>query len=259
MYSRPELPERVASVFPPTQQGTLPDEEDRIARAMFRLSQISPTPTTTMAVEYFLEAKVDFLEAELERVKDAKNMLNEDRKAQQMTDSEFIEELEPYLAHFRETNLELRVAERQRRAFLADVGAEYTTMRRWQDNPEIDSETLEDAYQTVMHARLSAEQMSACVPKIVWKSSQSKFKQDVLDHYCPREAYMVEYGYAWCHIIQRLCPLVRAVHIAPKLLAGDELAHLFGDQGGVFDDVRNGKSVIGAAAYVQLISAIGQV
>ncbi|KAL3487437.1 hypothetical protein BJX62DRAFT_191668 [Aspergillus germanicus] len=113
-------------------------------------------------------------------------------------------------------------------------------MRRWADNPEIDSETLEDAYQTVMHARLGLELMSACVPKSVWKSNQSKFKQDVLNHYCPREAYMVQYGYAWCHIIQRLCPLVRAVHIVPKLLAGDELAHLFGDQRGVFDDVRNG-------------------
>jgi hypothetical protein len=109
-----------------------------------------------MAVTFFLEAKVDFLEAEMERVKEVKDMLNEDRKAQQMTDSELVEELEPYLAHFRETNLELRVAKRQRRAFQADVEAEYTTMRRWQDNPEIDSEVLEDAYQTVMHARLSA-------------------------------------------------------------------------------------------------------
>jgi hypothetical protein len=178
-------------------------------------------------------------------------MLNEVRKAQQMTDSEFVEELEPYLAHFRETNRELRIAKRQRRTFQADVEAEYTTMRRWEGNPEIDSEFLADAYQTFMHARLGAELMGARVPKSVWRSNQSKFKQDVLNHYCPREAYMVQYGYAWCHIIQRLCPLVRAVHIVPKLLAGDQLAHLFGDQGRVFDDVRNGKSVISAVAYVQ--------
>ncbi|KAL3465565.1 hypothetical protein BJX64DRAFT_285496 [Aspergillus heterothallicus] len=202
---RPEIPERISSLLSNSRCDQLVTQKQRSVSAQSKLSQISQKSSETTVTE-FLEAKAESLQAELELIKCHKAAFEEVREKQDITDSEFVESIEPYLSNFRATFQELHVSKRQGRTFHADLEDEYVKKRHRSSEPS-NTGLLERAYQS-----------------------------DVIKFYCPAASEDM----AWCHIMGKWHHKVKAAHIVPKLLTGNELAHLFGDEESVFDDKRNG-------------------
>lgn len=182
-------------------------------------------------VSEFLEAKAASLQAELEFIKCQLAAYDVVRESEKMTSADFVEVIQPYLANFRSASQELHITKRQGRTFHADVEDEYATKRQRFDEPS--NALLKRAYQTVMVERI----MLASAKQSRREFSQSDFRKDVLAYYCPAACD----GVAWCHILGRAHHKVKAAHIVPKILTGDEIAHLFGDEESVFVDRRNGE------------------
>lgn len=117
------------------------------------------------------------------------------------------------------------------------------------------------AHQDALRGELSAGSLSAEVisAAVHWskvaasgrktrKLEKAQFCKDVIEHL--NAAYKLEQPgstkkvlLVWCHLTGWQQPeLVKAAHIVPKYLHGDELVHLFGDKEIVLSSPLNGKS-----------------
>ncbi|KAJ0421585.1 hypothetical protein BJY00DRAFT_106979 [Aspergillus carlsbadensis] len=193
MEEYPQIPERVSSLLSKATQSALLQQRQRSISAISRLSEVSQMTSVT-AVSDFLEAKVASLQAELDHVKCEKSALDEIRDSQHLTESQFVEELEPYLARVRSKTQELRITKRQGRTFAADMEEEVGNKRQRTASPDIG--LVERAYQAVLVQRV----MSASAKQKGRKFSQSKFRKDVINYYSPEpptiRVCMVPYPWA---------------------------------------------------------------
>lgn len=78
------------------------------------------------------------------------------------------------------------------------------------------------------------------------RNEQAEFRQSVLECYGALKQYPGE-DKAWCHVTGYWWPkeLVKAAHLVPKLLTGNELAFLFGVKELILHDPKNGLSLHG--------------
>jgi len=124
---------------------------------------------------------------------------------------------------------ELRILKRQKKTLQDEITEET-------GNPSL--ERLENAYASVLLRRVSA---SAAVQKKENFNSQ-KFRNSLLTYYDANEP--ADGGRVWCVVMGWENPKhVKAAHIVPKVMEGDEVANMFGDKGnaGLRYDPKNGK------------------
>ncbi|KAL4788728.1 hypothetical protein BJX76DRAFT_3880 [Aspergillus varians] len=238
MSNPPVIPERISSLMPPNRQLALSQQRLRSTSAMTRVSQMS----SNSAVSEFLEAKFSTMQAELDWIRCATDGLNEAKAQSLLTDTEFVEELQPILDAFRKTTKTLTVHKRHERTLEDDLDEQTATKRQRTAGEEPDPDFLHRAYASTMVSRV----MAASAKQRVTKFDQSKFKREVIKYYTPEENIRTEH--VWCHILGKWVyhKGVKAAHIVPKSLSGDELAHLFGVGEILLEDPRNGITLLSA-------------
>jgi hypothetical protein len=97
---------------------------------------------------------------------------------------------------------------------------------------------LERAYASTIVPRV----MGASAKQKKSSFNQSEFRKRVIDFY-KAAMDMEDHKMAYCHLAG-WCPSeqVKAAHLVPKSLSGEEIAHLFGSDEVVITDPRNGKN-----------------
>jgi hypothetical protein len=155
-------------------------------------------------------------------------------------DVEFITALKPLMTSARSTSDHLKFLSNQRKAIQDDL-EELPPVKR-QRQGELDVEFLERAYTATICPKVMSA--SAKVPKERDEHGRSfnasNFKRDVCLYYdIPKDEFE-----GHCHVIGFTdAKLIKAAHLVPKSLRGDEIAHLFGVGAIVSSDPRNGEFV----------------
>jgi hypothetical protein len=221
--------------MPATTQNAL-DQRSRDVSAASDMSNLS----MESKVSDFLEQKIRLHRASIDYMRDyahglrhamSEDQLRKDEYDQEMTDVD--KEIEPAVR-------ELSALHAQRRTMEQDLVQSYEDSgpkpKRQRGYPEPSPEFMERAYASTVVSRV----MAASKQKRR-RFDQSQFRKDVIKHLdadtdpegCQR---------VWCHLSGWLPKeRIKAAHLVPKCLHGDELTFLFGVGEVVLSDPRNGR------------------
>lgn len=183
----------------------------------------------------FLESKIREYNCDLAYIKCAHEGLLDALNANLISAPEFTEALLPFMASARTVSQELKTLSRQRKIMEEDLEEEASNKRRRQGEPDV--ELLERAYVDSIMPKV----MSATAKQKKDKDFQehrfnaSNFKRDVTTY------YGISKGTAYCHLSGEWNARdVKAAHLVPRSLTGDEISHLFGVRKILLSDPRNG-------------------
>ncbi|KAF9253734.1 hypothetical protein DTO027I6_2749 [Penicillium roqueforti] len=227
MFRRPDIPRNAFAIMPLDRQRALLRKQ---AREM----------TTTRSVSEFLEGKIRDYRMDLDYISCAHDGLLEVLDNEKITTSEFITALKPLMTSARRTSDHLKFLSNQRKAIQDDL-EELPPVKR-QRQGELDVEFLERAYTATICPKVMSA--GAKVPKerdeYGRSFNASNFKRDVCLYYdIPKDEFE-----GHCHVIGSTdAKSIKAAHLVPKSLRGDEIAHLFGVGAIVSSDPRNALSL----------------
>jgi hypothetical protein len=188
------------------------------------------------SVSDFLEAKIKGYQTELDYLEAYKESLIAARESETITTDQYKESSDEAFQSFYQVSQDLRVLKRQHKIIKEDLEDEIVKRQR-NDNNEPGIDFLERAYADTIVPRVMG---SVSKQKKQKKFNQSAFRKAVLKYYSAGDE---EKGVAYCHLLGwEPKERVKAAHLVPKCLSGNEIAHLFGTK--YFDvklDPRNGK------------------
>ncbi|KAJ9252121.1 hypothetical protein DTO207G8_4954 [Paecilomyces variotii] len=243
MSRRPSIPERYSSLMSEDRQKTLRSKQRHFnfsqTPAFSRLSAASST------VSEFLEDKIESYQLEIDYLRAYKDGLHEARAAHTIDDADYKTELYSVLDDMKLAYGDLQLIKRQRSILEDDLEDELREKHR-KDDVGPDQDFLERAYANAIVPRV----MRALSKQKKAKFNRSDFRRDVLefysavqvqDHNGKREEFA-----AYCHLTGwEDSGCVKAAHLVPKSLAGEEIGYLFGTKELVRFDPRNGISLHG--------------
>ncbi|EEQ32089.1 hypothetical protein McanCB56680_005637 [Microsporum canis] len=241
----PEIPPRVSSklpllrhkystILPQNQQERL---EKKYSRVVGTASNASRSSIET-SVSEFLERKIDALTAGLDYYEEYQNGLRSALNRKDLTEEDYRNELITLDKQYTPAIRELKIIKRQFRTIEADVEEEREVdLKRQKCAKDANLDFLERAYTATMVTRV----MGASSLKSSSSFSQKEFRKGVIKYLgAKNDSEGTER--AWCHItgMWHDSDNIKAAHIVPKALRGDELKHLFGVGEVVLEDPRNG-------------------
>lgn len=185
-------------------------------------------------VSEFLEDKIKSNEFEMDYLKTYQEGLHVAHTGEKITSEQFQTEMGTVLGNFCSVNKNLRVLKRQRKIIEEDIEDEVEHHKRERgEDQEPDVSFLERAYTNTIVPRVmgdSAKQRKS-------KFDQKAFRTDVMEYYGAQHGEA-----AYCHLTGwHYSKAVKAAHLVPKSLNGDEVSYIFGVGELVLSDPRNGK------------------
>ena len=236
MDKTPPIPERYSSLMPTDRRDRLGEQRQRHTS---HASQLSAMSTASSTVSEFLEEKIKLCQGELDYMKSYKEGLHEAKCSEKLDRHRHQEELDRVLANYQPRSEELKILKRQRRIVHDDLEDEIAGSKRpREEGNDPDVGFLERAYTNAIVPRI----MSATSKQKKSKFRQSEFKRAVLDYYGARDEGCES---IWCHLTGWREPeMVKAAHLVPKSLSGEEISYLFGVGEIVLYDPRNGKYIM---------------
>lgn len=235
----PEIPERrssknvlrlsrYSSLMSETTQASLKAKSTRTASIASDVSAMSADST----VSNFLERKIRLHKSSIEYIRSYQDGLREALMSDKLRPLQYEREMAELDEESEDTRHELQIFERQGRTLGLDIEEWYDShaTKRQKTSSEPSTEFMERAYGAVMVPRIMAN------AKQNRKFNKTKFRSEVIQFYNAD---------GWCHISGgQDDKYIRAAHLVPKCLRGDELTHLFGAGEVVLSDPSNGEWAI---------------
>ena len=225
------IPDCYLSLMPHGHQKMLNEQH----RSISRVTQHSVTSAASSTVSEFLEGRIKSNELEMDYLKMYQEGLYIAHRGGKIPSEQFQAGIGTVLGNFRSVNKNLRVLKRQRKIIEEDIEDEVEHHKRERgEDQEPDVSFLERAYTNTIVPRVmgaSAKQRKSS------KFDQKAFRTDVMEY------YGAQHGDAtYCHLTGwHYSKAVKAAHLVPKSLNGDEVPYIFGVGELVLSDPRNGK------------------
>ncbi|KAJ5901536.1 hypothetical protein N7495_002064 [Penicillium taxi] len=228
------LPKRVSSLMTPNRRASLAALQTRCESRASNLSDISQSLCET-TVSDFMAAKILQLEDPTSYIANVKAGLDEVKDSGAINNTEYYQQIEPWIRTLRSRSSTLNVLKRQRKVLTEEFDDAVAEKRQRIDGP-LDEGLLERAYRDMILQRV----MSATGKQPVQKFSQSDFKKKVNEYYNVSDGEMTH-----CHVLGRWINKVhvKVAHLIPKSMSPNELAHIFGDCDVVTSIPQNGLSL----------------
>ena len=241
-----KLPNRYSTLMPTKTCETLNYQ----LRAVSNASDIS-TLSVDSNVSDFLEKKIILRKSSLEYINTYWSGLYDALNARKLQGTEYYQEMQHIDKKQKPILEELEILEQQSRMLSQDIieqyhdSAEEESQKRRKTDAEPSLEFMERAYSSTIVGRV----MAAC-KQGPGNFNQSKFRKEVLRFYNansdPSHTRRV-----WCHLTGwATSKNVKAAHLVPRSLRGDELQYLFGDGRVILKDPKNGKFVLSCNAVI---------
>ncbi|KAJ5496896.1 hypothetical protein N7463_008883 [Penicillium fimorum] len=180
-------------------------------------------PQTSRSISDFLELKIRDYKIDLDYIQCAHEGLLRALDANALTGPEYVTALQPFMKSARSASQELKTFSRQRKILEEHFEEQAIVKRQRQGEPDV--EILERAYiETILPKVMSA---TAKLPKnktiVGSQFNTCNFKRNVNKYYgIPEKAGL-------CHLMGNWdLADIKAAHLVPKSLSGDEIAYLFG-------------------------------
>jgi hypothetical protein len=219
---RPSIPTQFSNLMAKTRQETLEKKE-----AQYRSVSQASCMSVGSTVSEIMENKVAILDAELDYLKTYRNGVIDLHAVDSEIKDELMEDIRASRKRMRSLESELAVLKRQKKIIRDDL-----------DESVPKHETVQDAYASVLCHKV----MTASSKQKGKKFDQEQFRNAVSQYY---ETLRSQDGqrFKWCHVLRKWYQAqdVKAAHLVPKSLAGDELSYLFGVGEAILSDPRNGK------------------
>ncbi|KAK2753650.1 hypothetical protein FQN55_000013 [Onygenales sp. PD_40] len=230
------IPERYSSLMNQTRRTSLAEIKSRA------VSTCSATSTASSTISEFLENRVKICQLQMEYFASYQDGMKEALQKKEVSEYDYHEEVGQLDEQYEPIVQELKVLGRQRKFLEEDMEEGYgIQVKRLKTEKANDAgaELIERAYASALVSKV----MTATAKQKKQKFDQSKFRKDVLEYYgaarqtgAQREAY--------CHLTGWwLADDIKAAHLVPKSLSGDELSFLFGVREAVLSDSKNGISL----------------
>jgi hypothetical protein len=231
----PSLP-KYFSLLSPNRQASIEDRGKRMASFASQISGISVASST---VSDFLEDKVAFLASEVDVIKTYRDGLLKAQKGSDISDKDFQEELKKVTTKIDILVQHKKVLTRQKR-FIEDDLEEEVAKKKKDIGDGPDTDFFERAYANTIIPRVMGAS-SKQAKNIFTKHDQARIRERVLDYYGALKKFDGKTIKVHCHLSGWWVPsLVKAAHLVPKQLSGEELSFLFGVQETPLQDPRNG-------------------
>ena len=229
-FERPPIPERYSSLMPHGHQKILKEQR----RSISQVTQSSMVSVASSTVSEFLEDRIKSNEFEMDYLKTYQEGLHVAHTGEKITSEQFQTEMGTVLGNFCSVNKNLRVLKRQRKIIEEDIEDEVEHHKRERgEDQEPDVSFLERAYTNTIVPRV----MGASAKQRKSKFDQKAFRTDVMEYYGAQHGEA-----AYCHLTGwHYSKAVKAAHLVPKSLNGDEVSYIFGVGELVLSDPRNGK------------------
>jgi hypothetical protein len=204
---------------------------------------MSDVSVASSTISELLEHKVKACEADMEYVTCYQEGLREVLAARNINQNDYNKEVETLDKKYLPVMEELQVLKNQRRILEDDIEDEYKAenkrLKAMKEGNEPDIALIERAYSSVMVSKV----MSASAKQKKKRFDQSKFRRDVLSYYHASRD-MDGSRQAYCHLTGwQDRENIKAAHLVPKSLHGDELSFLFGARNLVLSDCKNDKEI----------------
>jgi glycyl-tRNA synthetase beta subunit len=202
-----------------------------------KVSSSIATTSKVRSVSDFLEEKVRAHYCELDYLQSVHEGIHRAYDSHLLSPEEFQDAVSPFLSSAKQVSAELGTICRQRKILEEDLEESVNAKRRRHGEPS--REMLERAYTSSILERVMATRAKQQKDKIF---KPRKFKKAVNDYYGINPDNGIDPGAGFCHVLGVFnAEDIKAAHIVPKSLNGDEIAHLFGVEELVPEDPRNGK------------------
>ncbi|KAJ5241048.1 uncharacterized protein N7469_002639 [Penicillium citrinum] len=221
----PEVPPVILSRLPKSLY------DDLVVRRQ-RNIDLSQNTQDYRCVSDFLEDRIKLLTNDIQYIESAHRGLGFALDNLSLSAKEFRDALRPFIPPSRLISKELRNLKRQKKLISEDLEDEVAVRKRQRTGPSATGLYLR-AYTDSMLQRV----MAACGKRKPQKTFNARqFKHSV------NEYYGIEKGSGFCQIIgcEFIADDVKAAHIVPKSLTGEEISYLFGGEIVVSLDPRNG-------------------
>lgn len=214
--NNPTMAEKFSELLPIGAQQRLERTKSRQVSAASNVSGASDTSE-------FLEARVNYLSTEKDILSVYRQALH-DLPSTQLDEASMRQELKDLATRASPLDKELRVVKRQRKILEEDLAEEL---------PYYDD--VATAYAKILNEKT----MAASAKPEKWKKFDRKqFRRDILEFYGAERNNGSE---VYCHVLGwRISEQVKAAHLVPRSLQGEELSYLFGVGEMVVSDKRNG-------------------
>lgn len=221
----PEVPPVILSRLPKSLY------DDLVVRRQRNLD-LSQNAQDYRCVSDFLEDRIKLLTNDIQYIESAHRGLGFALDNLSLSAKEFRDALRPFIPPSRLISKELRNLKRQKKLISEDLEDEVAVRKRQRTGPSTTGLYLR-AYTDSMLQRV----MAACGKRKPQKTFNARqFKYSV------NEYYGIEKGSGFCQITgcEFIADDVKAAHIVPKSLTGEEISYLFGGEIVVSLDPRNG-------------------
>lgn len=223
-------------------------EKSRDVSAASDMSNLS----VDSSVSDFLERKIRLHRASVEYFREYKNGLLQLRSSNQLGEKDFCAEMGDAEKEILPAAEELKVLRRQRRTLASDMEEScedsITEPKRPNLALEPSFEFLERAYTSTMVSRVMASSKQKRS-----RFNQAQFRKDVIK-YLNADPDPENSGRIWCHLDGWLISkYVKAAHLVPKSLRGEEVAFLFGGDDLELANPRNGKPLCKSLSQLRLM------
>jgi hypothetical protein len=167
-----------------------------------------------------------------------KDGLWEAKLSHKISEDEYMTELNAILNDFHSAQKDLQLLKRQRSILEDDLEDEIRTDKRQRNIDTVpDHSFLERAYTNIIVPRV----MGAISKQRKTKFDQSAFRKDVLQYYSAIKISGKNATAAYCHLTGWADGFsIKAAHLVPKSLTGEEISYLFGIGDLIRSDPRNG-------------------
>jgi hypothetical protein len=215
--------------------------QDVLRKKYFRtVSAASDMSTISMesTVSEFLEKKSQVFASDLDYYRVYQDGLRHALSTEKLSSQDYQKEMYELDENYKLVLDELRVLKKQRRTLEQDFEDAYDYQKHRKLSHEPNIEFMERAYAATMISRV----MAASSKQKKRHFDQSKFRRDVVT-YLDAARDPAGHGRLWCHLSGwHPEKAIKAAHLVPKSLRGDELAFLFGVGEVVLSNPKNGKS-----------------
>lgn len=224
------IPDRYLSLMPHGHQKVFNEQHHNVSKSI----QSSVPSVASSTVSEFLEGKIKSNELEMDYLKTYQEGLYIAHRGEKITSEQFQAEIGTVLGNFRWAHQYLGFPKRQRKIIEEDIEDEIENHKReWSEDKEPDVSFLERAYTNTIVTRV----MGASAKQRKSKFDQKAFRTDVMEYYGAQDG-----DAAYCHLTGwHYSKAVKAAHLVPKSLNGDEVSYIFGVGELVLSDPRNGK------------------
>ncbi|KAK2812582.1 hypothetical protein FQN50_001226 [Emmonsiellopsis sp. PD_5] len=232
------IPERYSSLMNQTRRTNLAEMKSRAASAC------STTSTASSTISEFLENRVKICQLQMDYFASYQDGMKEALQKKEVSEDDYHEEVGQLDQQYEPIVQELKVLARQRKFLEEDIeeGVCIQAKRlKTEKANDAGAELIERAYVSALVSKV----MTATAKQKKRKFDQSKFRKDVLEYYgAARQAKAEAEREAYCHLTGWwLADDIKAAHLVPESLSGDELSFLFGVREAVLSDCKNGISL----------------